>query len=1128
MQLASFLKIFQFLNEFSSRSLLGVKFTIVLFICCLHLSAESYSQNISINVKNADIEQVFKIIEKQSGYHFFYKNSEINKALPVSIRLDNVPLEDALIKCFENEPLNYKIIDDNIIVSLKPINSSRSGSANNAISGIVKDERNQPIPGVSVRIKDQSGGAITDRDGKFSIVAKPEAKLLFSFIGYKTKEVAIYGRTYINIILQQDENDLTELVVVGYGHQERRNLTSAISTVKMDNINGIKKASVDLQLAGQMAGVTVNQVTGTPGGGVVVRVRGSASTGAGDDPLYVIDGFPISTGFDQNVNPLSTINPDDIESISVLKDAASTAIYGSRGANGVILINTKKAKVGQSLVSLNTFTGIQSNLKKSTLHMMDAAEFAQFRIESAEDLAIFNGQTFDPATIPKEYQNPASLGEGTNWYNEITRPALMQNYNLTIANGSTKMRSLFSIGYFDQRGTILNTGFKRYSLRANLDFNITKDLTIGFNISPTYNLRDKQETDGHFENGILTQALLNSPIPSVRLPDGSFNPRITSTGMFINSNPVNAVTNTINKQTDFRALANVYANWIVLEGLSLKTSFGADYNHSNGDTFKPSYVGGFRMAPPQLATGSTFSGNSMNWLNENTVNFNHKWGNHTLSFLGGFSVQNQVSNYRVAFGTGYSDDVIYTINGATSVTANADRGEWKLLSLISRINYDYQDKYLLTGSLRKDGSSRFAPGHQWGTFPSISAGWRISNESFFPKTKLIDQLKLTMSYGLAGNNNIGNYAYIPIVDKSNYVFGDALSPGSSLNALGNSNLGWETTRQFNAGMDLSIFGGRLYFVGEYYNRYTKDMLSEIDLPIASGFNSTFINVGNVRNRGWEFTLTTKNIQQKDFSWTSDFNISFNRNKVLSLGTATRILDAPVYENTTSITQVGSPLGMFYGYVFEGIYQNQGEIDKSPHFEGQVPGTVKYKDVNGDGIIDGADRTIIGNPYPDFTFGFNNRITYKMLDLNVVMAGSQGGHVFDLYKQFTTNLDGVFNVEKEVANRWRSEANPGSGTLPTTNANTNLARDLYPSHWVKSNSYIAFKDITLGYTFKTNFSQHLRIYISAQNALLLTSYRGGNPEVSMNSERGNHSLAPGINFTGYPVSAVYTMGINLTL
>ncbi|MGY0037825.1 SusC/RagA family TonB-linked outer membrane protein [Pedobacter sp. NJ-S-72] len=559
--------------------------------------------------------------------------------------------------------------------------------------------------------------------------------------------------------------------------------------------------------------------------------------------------------------------------MSVLKDAASTAIYGSRGANGVILINTKRAKIGQSLVTINTFTGIQSNLKKSTIHMMNAAEFAQFRIEAADDLAKFNGNEFDPSTIPKEYKNPSSLGEGTNWYNEITHPALMQNYNLTIANGTSKMRSLFSIGFFDQRGIILNTGFKRYSVRANLDFSITKNLTFGLNISPSYSSRDKQETDGHFENGILTQALLNSPIPPVRLPDGSFNPRITSSGMFINSNPINAVTNTINKQTDFHTLANIYANWVVVKGLSIKTSFGTDYSHNNGDTFKPSFVGGFRAAPPQLSTGSTYSSNSLNWLNENTINYNHDWGNHSLSFLGGFTVQNEVSNYRVTYGTGYADDIIYTINGANSVTAGADRGEWKLLSVISRVNYSYKDRYLFAGSLRRDGSSRFAPGHQWGTFPSISAGWRISNEPFFPKTKLIDHLKFTMSYGLAGNNNIGNYAYIPIIDKSNYVFDDVLSPGNNLKMLGNKNLGWETTRQFNAGIDLSSWNGRINLIAEYYNRYTKDMLSEIDLPIASGFNSTFTNVGNVRNRGWEFTLTTKNINQKNFSWTSDFNIS---------------------------------------------------------------------------------------------------------------------------------------------------------------------------------------------------------------------------------------------------------------
>ena len=474
----------------------------------------------------------------------------------------------------------------------------------------------------------------------------------------------------------------------------------------------------------------------------------------------------------------------------------------------------------------------------------------------------------------------------------------------------------------------------------------------------------------------------------------------------INNNPVSAVTNTINKQTDFRSLANIYVTWEVLEGLNIKAAIGADYINSNSDIFKPSYVGGFRFAPPQLATGSTLSGYSVNWLNENTINYNHKWGNHNLTALVGFSVQNESSNYRSAFGTGFPDDVVHTLNAATNITARASNEKWKLLSLISRLNYAYQDKYLLSASIRRDGSSRFSPGNRWGTFPSISAGWRISNESYLTKTSTLDQLKFTASYGLAGNNNIGNYAYIPIVGKSNYVFGDVLAPGTAINELGNGKLGWETTKQFNLGMDLSLLKGRIYLFAEYYNRSTQNMLTDIGLPLSSGFNSTITNAGNVRNKGWEFTLITKNITKKDFNWSTDFNISFNRNKVLNLGNATRILDAPVFENATNITMVGKPLGMFFGYLFDGIYQNQQEIDNSPHFEGQVPGTVKLKDVNGDGVIDGSDQTIIGNPHPNFTFGLNNHLSYKKFDLNIVMSGSQGGHLFNLYKQFTTNLDGV--------------------------------------------------------------------------------------------------------------------------
>ena len=1123
-------KVFYVPRTSTSKLFLTMKLTVLLVIIgCLQLSAKSFSQTITLSTSNTAIEKVFKAIEKQSGYYFFYKYNDIKGAKPVTLSLKDASLEETLQECFKNEPFTYTIDNKTIIVNKKDVAAMVSqAQAPITITGQVKDAQNQPLPGVNVKIKGTSIGATTGVDGKFSLQADDNAVLVFTFVGFRTREEPVNKRTTIDIVLEEDKTQLHEVVVVGYGNQERKDVTGAVGTVKMSNIKEIKAASVDLKLAGQLAGVTVNQVTGTPGGGVSINIRGAGSVGSGDDPLYVIDGFPISPGFDQYSNPLSTINPDDIENISVLKDAASTAIYGSRGANGVILITTKRAKKGESTVTVNTSTGIQTILPQSKLKMMTASQFAQWRTEAIEDANKANG-TDNP--IPDAYKNPASLGKGTDWFDAVTRVAPMQNYDVTVANGTEKVRSLFSMGFFDQQGTVLNTGFKRYSLKGNMDADVAKNVTIGLSIAPTYSIRNLQETDGHFLSAVLSQAYLESPLVPVKQPDGSYTNVVGSPGTFQNANPVSELMNITNNRNEFRALANTYVEWRIIPGLTAKSTFGVDYQTKSQDYFRPSFLGGFnapnRDGTQVKAIGSFTSANSLNWLNENSLNYKKTWGNHTLTALADYSIQQENTHNRLTFGSGFPDDVIRSVDAATIVTASAGDEEWRLLSLIGRVNYAYKDKYLLSASVRRDGSSRFAVGHQWGTFPSVSGGWRISDESFFPKTSFIDQVKFTASYGLAGNNNIPNYPSIPSVDQTNYTFGGVLVPGKSLTVLGNQLLGWETTKQTDIGMDISLIKGRIYLIAEYYNRYTQRMLQGIALPIASGYDYSYTNVGNVRNRGWEFTLTTKNIVGSGFNWSTDMNISFNRNKVLDLGTTQQIYDAPANDNPTSITKVGLPLGQFYGYIFQGIFQNQAELDKYPHFDGEQVGNIRYKDVNGDGVIDGGDQVPIGNPWPKFTFGFNNHLSYKNFDMNIISAGSVGGHVFDMYKQFTTNLDGVFNVEQSVIQRWRSASQPGAGLLPTTVSNTNLARDYYPSYWVESNSYLMVKNIDLGYNFKTKFSKNIRVYFSAQNAILITGYKGGNPEVGIDGQDGNRSLSPNVNFTGYPVSAVYTVGCNVT-
>jgi len=987
-----------------------------------------------------------------------------------------------------------------------------------AVSGKVFDETGEPVPGVNILEKGTTRGTITDANGQYSLSAAENSILIISAIGYASQEIPVGGRSTLNVQLAVNIKTLDEIVVMGYGNQERRDVTGAIATVNNKNIKDLPLTSADQKLAGQVAGVQVSQVTGTPGGGVVVRVRGSGSIGAGDDPLYVIDGFPVTNNYDRSSNPLSTLNPDDIEAISVLKDASSTAIYGSRGANGVILITTKKAKTGDSNIDFDFYSGFQTIPDRSKIKMMTAEEFAQFRIENRQDVAKFAGRAFDPASIPSDYRNPAGLGKGTDWYEEMTKAAPIQSYNLTVSKGSENLRSLISLGYFNQQGCVKNTSFERFSARVNIEGSPRKKITIGVNLNPTYVKRKIAETEGHFAYAILTQGLLNSPLPPAFQADGSYTPSVTSSDMFVNANPLSMLMNYKNLQASMRLLGNTYADFALAKGLHFKSTFNVDWTGSKSDLFKPSYVGSFRNPPPQIATGSASSSVLFNWLNENTLTYDKSWNNHRLDVLAGYTIQRERYENNTTRGSQYPDDVIQSINAATILTAASDIREWRLISWLGRVNYSFKEKYLLSAAVRRDGSSRFGPNKRFAYFPSVSAGWRISEEDFFPKTEWLFDLKLRASYGLSGNNAIGDYTFIPQITADNYVFGEALSGGYKPNSLANVNLGWESSRQFDAGFDAVLLKGRLNLSAEYYRRHTENMLQSIDTPASSGFSRAITNIGNVLNTGFEFSASSKNAVGK-FKWETDFNLSFNRNKVLDLGNKVQIISGSEGAN---ITLVDAPMGQFYGYIFQGIFQDQTELANSPKMAGQALGTVKYKDVNADGQIDANDKTAMGKPNPDFIWGLTNRFRHGHFDLSILINGSQGAKILDLYKRFTTNLDGVFNVEAEVKDRWRSPENPGNGHIPTSIANTPLAREIN-SLWVNDASYIAVRNIALGYTMTTKWTKSLRIYASAQNAFLFTSYKNGWPEVNIN---GNNSLAAGVNYTGYPVAITFNIGANV--
>lgn len=977
------------------------------------------------------------------------------------------------------------------------------------VSGTVTDENGAVLSGVSVVAKGLSQGVTTATDGKYSITLSSTINILvFSYVGYAQQQFTIPKNNTLNVNMQSGNSALNEVVVVSYGIQAKRNVTGSIQTVNANELKDIPVAQFSQKLQGKLAGVQILQTSGQPGQGLVVRIRGQASISAGNQPLYVVDGFPIT-------GDINNINPDEIESFSVLKDASATSLYGSRAANGVILITTKHAKAGQTNLSVSAYYGTQQVPGKGRPPVMNAEEFAQFEKE------VFEAQNLP---VPEDYQNPSSWrGRGTNWYDVLLRSAPIQDYSISLSSSKDKFSSAVTAGFFNQDGVLLNSNFKRYSLRANTEYKFNDRLKFGFNAAPSYTTNATANSDGLlWGGGIIESAILTSPLAFYKNEDGTLPLTATGPGLFPNPNWYRVVQETTNNSNTLRLLSNAYAELEIIKGLVFKSSVNVDLGSSFFKRWSPSTVGGIFAPPPQTTYAIEDKTNYYSWLTENTLTYKTSIGKHNLDLLAGYTSQKFKSDYNHIYAYNFPDDRIQSINAAASSIASGDVQEWTLLSYVGRINYNYDGKYLLSAAIRRDGSSRFGPNTRYGNFPSVSAGWLVSEENFMKNIAAISQLKIRGSYGVTGNNNIGNYSYYAGVTASNYAFNGTLAPGKSVTSLANDDLGWEKTKQVDIGLDLSLLQGRISFTYDYYSKSTSNLLYSVDVPLESGYSNIVTNVGEFKFWGHEFTIATQNLKG-GFTWNTDFNISFNKNKVIKLG----LTDAPIYGDYT-ITKVGEPIGQFYGYVFEGVYMNQADFDKSPKHASSTVGTVKMKDVDGDGDVDANDQTIIGNPNPKFIYGITNSLAYKNFDLSFIISGSVGNDIINGVQEFTQNLDGVFNVTKNVANRWRSESDPGDGIHPRVVVGTPLAR-FHNSRWVSNGSYLAVKNITLGYNLpiKNNqyFIHNARLYASVQQAFVFTNYEGANPEVNIN---GSNPLNQGVDLSAYPVPRTFTVGVNIGL
>lgn len=1000
------------------------------------------------------------------------------------------------------------------------------------VKGKVSSSDGSGIPGVSVTVKGSPNGSVTSADGNYSIQVSSGATavLVFSSVGMTSKSETVRNRSIINVSLDDNLQELSEVVVVGYGSQRKQDITSAISVIGMKDIGEQPANNVSQMLQGRAAGVSVKQKTGAPGGAFEVRVRGIGSLGAGSDPLYVVDGFAVGTSLGQN------FNPNDIESISILKDAASTAIYGARGSNGVVLINTKNAKEGKVNINFSLDYGIQNIPQSRRTPVLNGVEFAQFKKEIFEDnFRYFKKQEPTINDVPLGYRYPEQTKYSTDWFGAIlNNNAPYSDANLTISSGKGTIKSMFSVGYFKETGSIVNTGYERVSVRSNLGGQVTKFLNVGLNVNGTITKQNIANTDGR--SALVGGSLLMDPREPIYNPDGSMRPYIGGVdGAFGFPNPLFLLQNVTRRRNIADVLANAFAEFTILPSLKFKTSANTKLNYNAFKEYVPSTIGasvasGTAGAPPRIATARDITDRLFNYSFDQLLTYNPKIGeNQKVDALVGFTSQEESIYGLDGSGNTFPDDLVRYIGAASIRSANSYENSWRLLAYFARANYSYKDKYLLSASFRREGSSRFGELNKFGDFPAASIGWRISEEPFMQDLSFINDMKLRASWGVTGNNNIGNYPSLAFVGINNYILNNSFAPGKVISSFANSSLKWEKSDQLDLGVDLATMNNKLTFTFEYYRKLTNDMLLPVSIPAVSGFTTSLDNIGQVENKGIELSADYRsNIGSVNFR--SNFNISVNRSKILAIKGANDMLYYGSFYGGYNVMKVGRPIGMIYGYKKLGIFNNQAEIDAWAKQDGVIPGGMKFADTNGDGVVtyDTQDMVEIGNPNPDFTWGWTSAADYRNFDINVLFVGAQN---FDIYRNIeasTMNMDGVFNVLTKAKDRWRSESNPGSNPgAKNSQGGTNYFKWGRESseRYVYDGSYIWLKAVTIGYTLPKMKSalSDARIFFTANNLFLFTKYPGNNPDAGV---RGGTELNN--DDESYPVPRTLAVGIKINL
>ena len=991
-----------------------------------------------------------------------------------------------------------------------------------------------PIPGVNVAIVVGTTliGTSSDVDGNYEIanVEPGTYNVQASFVGYTTRlytgvTVQAGQTTNLDVRLAEDLLQLGEVIATAYGATARQSVTGSVASVDMAALEARPISSVDEAMEGQVPGVLVQNRSGIPGGGPSIQVRGTGNVGAGGQPLYVIDGFALTQPSDNRLsrqNPLAEIPPEDIESITILKDASATAIYGSRASNGVVIVTTTKGQSGDFSFNVDVSSGWNTPWERDIPDPANARQFVEFQNFIWADRVAQGAAT----EIPAEYRDPGAYGEGTNWWDEIINTSQRHDVHLSASGGTNKLRSYFSLGYTRDEGLMVSHDFNRFSARANIDASISDNLTVGANIAPSFSQQDLNfGGDNRGTGGGAPWRLC--PIEPADEPQ----PGINCTGVWSDANPVMWLQDVDDEQNVLRALSSAYVNYEIIPGLTARSQFNVDFRNENNNRFDPSSVGGINRPAPDVPSGNLGTNRYLNWLSETTLNWQSQFGPGTIDVLAGFTAQQETIDGSLFSGV-FENDAIRTFNVAQQIRANSDEQEWSLVSGLGRLNYNLYDKYIFTATFRTDGSSRFGSENRWASFPSAAVAWNMHNEQFMANAANVQQLRVRASYGETGNNQIGNYASLGVVNAVEYVINNAAAPGRILSTMGNSVLSWEKTQEVNVGVDAVLYDN-VDLAVDIYQRNTTQLLINRELPAIAGFNNVTENTGELRNRGIEVGMTTYNVNRDNFRWNSTISFALNQNEIVSLPGGNDILNTRW--PARYLNREGEPLSSYVGFLTDGVYVSQEQIDAAASFTGAIPGTFIYRDANGDGALtpftmveNGGDFVILGDAYPDFTFNLQNSVSIGRFDITALFTGEFGGT--NLRTEWITtprNLDGLFNVDADyVENFWRSPSDPGDGLtpIPTGGAEPRQQyRDATHTMFLWDATYLWLRSLTFRYNLPGRF-QGASIYASASNLFMLSPYPS-NPQAT---DLNNASQFPGRDDGNYPIPRRFTIGVNLNL